>query len=95
MRSGILVALVLLLFATATFAYIRITVSGGVSTLFLFQESLESIQFHVEDVVAPDMRNADNRPVISPTSESLAVLQAVLDAWSDVPHSCVCFELLF
>ena len=94
MKRGASAAIGLMLCGSAAFAYIRTTVSGGASTPFLFQENPESIQLHVEDVVAPDMRNADNRPVISPTSEPLIALQAALDAWTDLPNSRIRFEPL-
>lgn len=93
-RRNAAVAIIAALGASTAFAYVRSTVSGGASTPPLFQSAPESIRFFVEETVAPDLRNADNRPVISPSSDPLAALQAALDAWSGLSGSALNFEPL-
>ncbi len=92
--AAVVLTLSVLALGGALFGYIRTTVTGDDLSPFLFQPQPDSIQFFVEDVVAADLRNADNRPVISPSSDPLAALEAALDTWSDIPDSALHFNPL-
>jgi uncharacterized protein (TIGR03437 family) len=72
-------------------AYIRSTATGTVEGPPLFRTDFEAIQFQVQSLAAPGFANRDGRPVISPTSEPLAALQAALDTWSSIESSAVRF----
>lgn len=69
----------------AGFGYTRATLEGSLGGTPLRWK--EAPRFLVQDTVAPDLRNADNRPVISPASRPLEALQAALDAWSSAADS--------
>jgi len=75
-------------------AFIRSTVTGDDRTPFLFQPNPAALRFLVQDTAAPDLRNADGRPFISPTSDPLAALEAALETWSEAPLSTIDFQPL-
>ena len=89
-RRAALVALTLTA-ASAASAYIRSTATGTVDGPPLFRTDFESIQFYVQSLVEPGYTNAQGLPVITPTSEPLAALQAALNSWSSIESSAVKF----
>ena len=74
-----------LLVASVAYAYTRATVEGSLGGTPL--RWTEPPRFLVQEIVAPDLRNADNRPVLSPASRPLEALQAALDTWSSADDS--------
>ncbi len=66
--------------ASLGYGYTRATLEGSLGGTSLRWE--QAPRFLVQNDVGPDLRNAQNRPVISPSSNPLEALQAALDAWS-------------
>lgn len=77
--------------ATAASAYIRSTATGTVDGPPLFRTDFAAIQFYVQSLVEPGYANTQGLPVITPTSEPLAALQAALNSWSAIESSAVKF----
>jgi len=90
-RRRFAVAALLFALAASANAYIRATASGTVDGPPLFRTDFESIQFYVQNLAEPGYANTQGLPVITPTSDPLAALQAALDAWSSVSSSAVQF----
>ena len=88
-------ALALALIGAATAAaYTRATVEGSIGGTPLRWSNPDGPRFLVQADVKADLRNANGRPVISPSSAPLEALQNALAAWSLAPGSSLNLGLL-
>jgi len=93
-RALVGISLAVVVAAGSLQGFIRSTVTGDDLTPFLFQANPGELRFLVQDTAAADLRNADGRPFISPTSDPIAALEAALQTWNQAQLSSLHFEPL-
>ena len=81
MSTPVRAALVLLLVGTAALPYTRLTLNTDRRGTPLRRDASAPVEFLVQRIVAPGLRNAEGGPVISPRSDPLPALRAALQEW--------------
>ena len=81
MSTPVRAALILLLVGVAALPYTRLTLNTDRRGTPIRRDPSAPVEFLVQSIVAPGLRNAEGGPVISGRSDPLAALRAALEQW--------------